>query len=174
MNTLAPADTPADLQALRELPLPAPVSYAPQTVGWIFVASLLVLIAIACAWLAWRRHEKSRYRREALAELARIEAKLVDELADEHTRATALAEIAPLIKRTALAAASRERVAALSGAAWLAYLKTSRDAFDDESGALLYTASYAPHAVLATVTRDKAERLARAARDWIEHHHVEV
>ncbi|SAK69226.1 hypothetical protein AWB78_02665 [Caballeronia calidae] len=169
-DVLVPHDTPAALQALRELPLPAPVSYAPQTIGWAFVALLLIVIALVVAWFAWRRHEKSRYRREALAELARIETKL----RDESTRAAALADIAPLIKRTALAAAPRGKVAALSGASWLAYLKKTHGAFDDESGALLYAASYAPAGQLAAITREKAERVARAARDWIEHHHVEA
>ncbi|SAK66759.1 DUF4381 domain-containing protein [Caballeronia ptereochthonis] len=169
-SSLAPHDTPAALQSLHELPLPAPVSYAPQTIGWVFVALLLGALALACAWIAWRRHEKSRYRREALAELARIEARL----SDEATRAAALAQIAPLVKRTALAAAPREQVAALSGASWLAYLRKTHTAFDDESGVLLYMASYAPDERLAAVTREKAERLAQAARNWIEHHHVEV
>ncbi|SAL42061.1 hypothetical protein AWB71_02178 [Caballeronia peredens] len=168
--SLVPADTPAALQSLHELPLPAPVSYAPQTIGWIFVALLFVAIALACAWHAWRRYDKSRYRREALAELARIEA----QLNDDATRAAALAQIAPLVKRAALAAAPRERVAALSGAAWLAYLRRTQGAFDDESGALLYEASYAPGEHLARVTRQQAEHLARAAREWIERHHVEV
>ncbi|WP_250516717.1 DUF4381 domain-containing protein [Caballeronia sp. INDeC2] len=165
-----PRDTPAALQSLRELPLPEPVSYAPQTIGWVFVALLLVVIVLAAAWLAWRRHERSRYRREALAELARIEAKL----GDEATRASALGEIAPLMKRTALAAAPREQVAALSGASWLAYLKKTHGAFDDESGALLYMASYAPRERLAAITRQQAQRLVQAARDWIGQHHVEV
>ncbi|SAL25437.1 hypothetical protein AWB74_01063 [Caballeronia arvi] len=158
------------LQSLRELPLPAPVSYAPQTIGWLIVALLIVVIALAVMWFAWKRHEKSRYRREALAELACIEMKL----RDEATRAMALAEIAPLIKRTALAAAPRSEVASLSGASWLAYLKKTHGAFDDESGALMYSASYAPHDRLAGVTPQQAQRLVQAARDWIGHHHVEV
>lgn len=169
-DALVPRDTPADLQSLHELPLPAPVSYAPQTIGWVFVAVLLIVIALACAWLAWRRHERSRYRREALAELARIEAKLNDESA----RGAALAAIAPLIKRTALAVAPREQVAALSGASWLAYLRRTHGAFDEESGALLYAATYAPREHLARITQQQAQRLVQAARDWIGHHHVEV
>ena len=158
------------LRSLRELPLPAPVSYAPRTIGWVFVAILLVAIALAVAWLAWRRHEKSRYRREALAELAHIEAKL----GDEATRADALAQIAPLIKRTALAAAPRTEVASLSGASWIAYLQKTHGAFDEASGALMYSASYAPRDHLAGVTLQEARRLVQAARDWIGHHHVDA
>jgi predicted negative regulator of RcsB-dependent stress response len=160
----------SDALALRELPLPAPVSYAPQTIGWAFVALLIVAIVLVAMWFAWKRHERSRYRREALVELKRIEARLNDEA----TRATALAQIAPLIKRTALAAAPRSEVASLSGASWLAYLNKTHDAFDDESGALMYSASYAPREHLARVTPQQAARLVQAARAWIGHHHVEV
>ena len=166
---LVPPDTPAALQSLRELPLPDAVSYAPQTIGWLFVALLLIGLMLALAWRAWRRYERARYRREALAELGRLEAKLNDDA----TRGAALAGIGPLIKRTALAAAPRAQVASLSGAAWLEYLRT-HGAFDDESGALLYTASYAPAARIATISPQQAQRLAQAARDWIESHHVEV
>lgn len=169
MSNLVPPDTSAALQPLRELPLPTAVSYAPQTIGWLFVAVLLIAVLGAFAWRAWRRYERARYRREALAELARLEANLNDDA----TRAAALAGIGPLIKRTALAAAPRAQVASLSGAAWLAYLRT-HGAFDDESGALLYTASYAPAARVATISPQQAQRLARAARGWIESHHVEI
>lgn len=169
-DALVPQDTPAALQSLRELPLPAPISYAPQRIGWVFVALLLLAIALVIAWLAWRRHEKSRYRREALAELARIEVRL----GDEATRASALADIAPLVKRTALAAAPRSEVASLSGPSWLAYLKRTHGSFDEATGALLYVASYAPRERLAGVTQQQAQRLVQAARDWIGHHHVEV
>jgi hypothetical protein len=169
VSSLMPQDTPAALQPLRELPLPAAVSYVPQTIGWLFVALLLIALLGAFAWRAWRRYERARYRREALAELARIEANLNDDA----TRAAALGRIGPLIKRTALAAAPREQVASLSGAAWLAYLRT-HGAFDDESGALLYTVSYAPASRIATISPQQAQRLAQAARGWIESHHVEV
>lgn len=168
-NNLVPLDTPAALQPLRELPLPATVSYAPQTIGWLFVAVLLIALLAAFAWRAWRRYQRARYRREALAELAHIEANLNDDA----TRTAALSGIGPLIKRTALAAAPRAQVASLSGTAWLDYLRT-HGPFDDESGALLYIASYAPAARVATISPQQAQRLARAARGWIESHHVEI
>jgi hypothetical protein len=166
--SLTPPNTPASLQALRELPLPAPVSYAPQTVGWLVVLILLAALALTFAWIARRRYERERYRREALDALAAIEAKF------ERDDMSALADIAPLMKRTALAIAPREHVASLSGASWLKYLKQTYHAFDTGSAALLYTASYAPREHLDAITREQASRLLKAARDWIEHHHVEV
>jgi hypothetical protein len=154
-----------DSLALKELPLPAPVSYAPQTIGWLIVLLLFVALGVLFAWIARRRYARARYRREALAALALIEAKF------ERDDVRALEDIAPLLKRTALAVASRERVASLSGAAWLAYLQSTYSAFDMQSGALLYTASYER---ADAITREQAARLIKTARDWIEHHHVEV
>jgi hypothetical protein len=182
----APADTPGVLQPLQELPLPAPVSWAPQTVGWVGVAALLLMVILCAAWAAWRRHVKRRYRRVALAQLARLEA----ELQDPAQRVAALAAIPPLIKRTSLAAAPREQVAALTGDAWLAFLKrTGQGAkrgnqrgneqntphgFDEDSGALLALVSYAPAERVAALSAAQASALVGAARDWIERHHVEV
>ncbi|MDE1180947.1 DUF4381 domain-containing protein [Paraburkholderia sp.] len=166
---LVPRDTPAALQPLRESPLPAPVSYAPQTIGWVLIGVVLIALLLALGWRGWRRYERARYRRDALAALDRID----ENLNDDATRAAALAEIAPLLKRTALASASRERVASLSGPAWLAFLR-AHGTFDADSGTLLYTASYATPDQRAAITPQAARRLAQAARSWIEHHHVEV
>jgi hypothetical protein len=167
---LAPADTPLALQPLQELPLPAPVSYVPQTPGWVIVALVLVMAAALIAWTMRRRYRRARYRRAALAELARIEA----DLHDATRRSDALAAIPALLKRTALAATSRERVAALSGADWLAFLQRTRGRFDERSGRLLATASYAPPGHLAAVSQLDADTLVSHARDWIQHHHVEI
>jgi hypothetical protein len=150
---------------LKELPLPAPVSYAPQTIGWLIVLLLCVALGVSFAWIARRRYARARYRREALAALEQIEAKF------ERDDMCALGDIAPLLKRTALAVAPRERVASLSGAAWLAYLQSTYSAFDTQSGALLYTSSYGR---IDEITHEQAARLLKTARDWIEHHHVEV
>jgi hypothetical protein len=173
-SALAPADTPGVLQPLQELPLPAPVSWTPQTVGWVGVAVVLLMAILCAAWAAWRRHVKRRYRRVALEQLARLEAKLQDPV----QRVAALAAIPPLIKRTSLAAAPRERVAALTGDAWLAFLKRTgpgaKHGFDEESGALLALVSYAPAERIAALSAAQATALVGAARDWIEHHHVEV
>ena len=169
-TALAPADTPGVLQPLQELPLPVPVSWAPQTVGWVGVAVVLVVALLCGAWAAWRRHIRRRYRRVALAQLARLEA----ELQAPAQRVAALAAIPPLIKRASLAAAPRERVAALTGDAWLTFLNRAHRSFDERSGALLFLISYAPSERIAAVSEHDAAALVNAARDWIEHHHVEI
>jgi hypothetical protein len=170
LTSLAPADTPAALKPLRELPLPEPVSWAPQTIGWAAVAVFLILAMLWAGWTGWRRYKRERYRRVALAELAEIEAAL----SDAQRRTAALAAIPSLIKRTSLAAASRERVAALSGDEWLAFLKRTRGRFDARSGALLTLVSYAPAEQAASITPLEVASLVSATRDWIQRHHVEI
>jgi hypothetical protein len=167
---LVPTDTPGVLQPLQELPLPAPVSWAPQTAGWWAVAFVLLAALAWCAWAAWRHHRKQRYRLVALAHLAQIEAALKNPA----QRLPALAAIPPLIKRTALAVAPRERVASLSGDEWLTFLERTRGRFDPRSGALLSLVSYAPAEQIAAVSEQEAQVLVRVTRDWIAHHHVEI
>jgi hypothetical protein len=170
VRSLAPADTPAALKPLQELPLPQPVSWAPQTIGWVAVAVLLIAVMLWAGWIGWRRYKRARYRRVALAELAEIEAALND----TQRRAAALAAIPSLLKRTSLAAAPRERVAALTGDEWLAFLKRTRGQFDARSGALLTLVSYAPADQVASITPREVETLVSVTRDWIQRHHVEI
>jgi hypothetical protein len=167
---LVPADTPGVLQPLQELPLPAPVSWAPQTAGWWVVGFVLLAALAWCAWAVWRHHRKQRYRRIALAHLEKIEAAL----RNPEERVSALAAIPPLIKRTSLAAAPRERVASLGGEEWLAFLAHTRGRFDQRSGALLSLVSYAPADQIAAVSEHDAQMLVSVTRDWIAHHHVEI
>lgn len=111
---LVPADTPGVLQPLQELPLPAPASWAPQTVGWWVVGFVLFAALAWCAWAAWRHHRKQRYRRVALAHLERIEAALKN----PEERVSALAAIrrsssAPHLRSRP--ASAWQRLAARSG-----------------------------------------------------------
>jgi hypothetical protein len=168
--SLRPADTPAALAALQELPLPEPVSWAPQTAGWLAVFGVLVAAALWVAWVGWRRHKRALYRRVALAELGEIEAALHDDT----RRTIALAAIPALIKRTSLAARPKEPVAALSGDEWLAFLKRTNGHFDQRSGALLTLISYAPAEQIAALPKNEVDTLLSATRDWIERHHVET
>lgn len=154
--------------------MPDAVSYVPQTIGWAIVALVLLVVLGMAIRLGWRRREKQRYRRDALAELASIQASLASAQTGHEQRATALAAIPRLIKRTALAVAPREQVAALTGGEWLAFLQRTHGRFDARSGALLALASYAPAEVVAAISDSDAAALIGHARDWIERHHVEV
>ncbi len=60
------------LDQLRELPLPAPVSYWPQTWGWAVLAALLLAGGGWAALAGWRRYRRNRYRRQGLAALTQL------------------------------------------------------------------------------------------------------
>jgi Domain of unknown function (DUF4381) len=176
-TSLVPAGSSGQLGSLQELPLPAAVSYAPQTIGWALIAAILLAAALLALWAVLRRRRRQRYRRLALKELAGIEASLSAGRAAGSSRVESLAAIPRLLKRTSLAAAPREQVAALSGDAWLAFLRRTqgtRGRFDETSAALLAVASYAPADRIEAISEIDAARLIEQARDWIEHHHVEI
>jgi hypothetical protein len=82
------------IEQLKEMALPAPVSYAPQTWGWWVLLAVLmgaVLLVGARRYWQWRR---DRYRREALVRLA--------ELQSSDDQISALRELPELLKRVAL------------------------------------------------------------------------
>jgi hypothetical protein len=150
---------PADLSGLREIPLPAPVSYAPRTVGWLIVG---VLLLAALVWALWRRHRRwvaNRYRRTALGELAAIERDL----------RTAPAALPALVKRTALVFTPREAIARLTDAEWLAFLDRTYPpgGFVAGPGRLLPVLAYAPPRDL---NDGQLRDVVALVRRWIEGH----
>lgn len=119
------------LDQLTEPSEPAPVSMAPATVGWVVLAVLLAALLIWLVVFAMRRYRRNAYRREALALLTRA--------GDDG------ASVAAILRRTALAAYPRDRVASLSGAEWLAFLDRTgggKTGFASGPGAALTAAPY--------------------------------
>ncbi|MCZ7463817.1 DUF4381 domain-containing protein [Rhizobium rhizogenes] len=167
-TTLDPTAATA-LRTMHDIVVPAPVSWFPQTWGW--AAVLVVLIVLLCMWAASaiRRYQRNAYRRKALEELqsAAVAAR------DETTRDRGLHMLATLLKRTALAAWPRKRVASLSGAAFISFLKNSVKATDTDGLAdLLDDREYRDTAALAGLPSEDCDRAFEAARWWIERHHV--
>ncbi|UAN03636.1 DUF4381 domain-containing protein [Achromobacter mucicolens] len=154
------------LDQLRELPLPAPVSYWPQTWGWLVVT---VVVALAAGWLAaraWRRWRRNRYRREALSELRQLEA-------DMGADPLAARALPSLLKRTALAAQGPGgRAAALSGETWVAWLASSGATLPGNGAHLLETLAYASNARVSALEPSDVRQLLVASRHWMERHHV--
>lgn len=153
------------LAGLQEIPLPAAVSYAPQTIGWVGVAVVLVA---AVVWWASRRRRRwvaNRYRREALAELATLEARM----AVPAERRAAVAAVPALLKRTALACEPRVDVAALSAAAWLAFLDRTfpPGGFVTGAGRWLPMLAYGYE---GRVADDDVRAVVALARRWIGEH----
>lgn len=134
---------------------PASISMVPQTAGWMV---LVVLSALAAAYGLYRYldyRKRNAYRRQALSAL--------------QTTGADAAEIAIVLRRTALAAYPRESVAGLSGEAWLNFLDRTgeTDVFSTGVGRMLATAPY-------QVSTQADPALAKVARDWISRHRVET
>ncbi|QIG47111.1 DUF4381 domain-containing protein [Nordella sp. HKS 07] len=173
MEQTAPGPDPLTrlaLEKLNDIVLPEPISWMPQTWGWLALAFLLLLLI---AWTLLRRHRRyvaNRYRREALAELARLETTL----SGDHGRAEAVAGIAELLKRVALRAWPRTATASLSGKAWVDFLKQNDggELSAPPASRLLDDLEYHAPGDLSAIAESDARRFAAAARRWIERHHV--
>jgi Domain of unknown function (DUF4381) len=164
MNTPAPS-----IEQLKELALPAPVSYMPQTWGWV---ALLVIVLLVVALWAARRHwqwRQDRYRREALARLAQLERALNE----DNGQIPALRELPELLKRVALSMPGQPAVATLSGDAWQQFLASrSREALPTDFSQQLARLAYGPDAQLRELSAAQRQQLLSQCRQWVEHHHV--
>jgi hypothetical protein len=155
-----PGDNLVDLLAqLGDIAAPPPVSMLPATWGWAVLAAL-VLALLALGLRVWLRHYRATaYRRAALAELRGHAPALTA------NDPVALARLATLLRRTALAAFPRPEVATLAGPDWLAFLARTGADFGPAGPALAAAPYTTPPAF------DGAAALA-AARRWIRHHHA--
>lgn len=143
---------------LEHLAEPAPVPAWPPAPGWLVLAALLVVALCVFAWKRWRRWQRNRYRREALAGLRACRSLGVEQQP---------AELARLLKITALTAFPRQEVAALSGDAWLDWLARHGPGFSDESRGLLAQGQYR---VGSSDVSDAIDTLARECESWVRGH----
>ncbi len=173
MNPSKPPALDAAAQAaiakLADIAVPEPTPWTPQTWGWAVVAALALGAAVWLIVRAVRRRRANRYRVEALADLAALESRLPDAA----SRPAAMAEIPPLLKRVALAAWPRPDVAALSGDAWVAFLRAhaGRAGLPDAASAFVKDQQYRAHA-LDAISSDDARLVVDQVRRWIEGHRV--
>ncbi|WP_455805400.1 DUF4381 domain-containing protein [Pseudomonas fluorescens] len=156
---------------LKELALPSPVSYSPQTWGWWLLLAILLLAAALIGtrrYIQWRR---DRYRREALTHLAQLRTHS-DEL-------HALRELPELLKRVALSMqgpkfkAGSAAPAQLGNSEWQTFLQAHVDQqLPDEFAQQLATLAYAPDATLLALPAPRRDVLFDTCRLWVERHHV--
>jgi hypothetical protein len=165
-STMVQSTNADPVAGLIDIPLPQPISLWPQT--WLSRIAIVVLFAAAVAALLWLAHywRVNRYRREALSELDRIERAFVGHSAPSELAA----QLSVLVRRTALAAFPRERVASLAGSAWLAFLDDTcgEHEFSRGIGRLLVSA---PYDRIAPTDR-QVSSLVDLTRHWIRTHHV--
>lgn len=186
------------IEQLKELALPSPVSYAPQTWGWWVLLAVLigaVLLVGARRYWQWRR---DRYRREALVRLAQLQ-QYGDDL-------NALRELPELLKRVAISMPNATAVgagvpamrpspsklvsvdqtlsranplppgpAALGKEDWQAFLQRhSAQPLPPDFSQQLAQLAYAPDAALRALPHEQRQQLFNTCKHWVEHHHVAV
>ncbi|HMO28917.1 DUF4381 domain-containing protein [Enterovirga sp.] len=151
---------PGDLAHLRDLALPAPISFWPPAAGtWIVVAAGLAVLGIVL-WRARRHYHAMAYRRAAIAELGEIAAAGGPDMAGR---------LSAVMKRVAMVEYGRERVASLTGKVWLDFVAETASGADTMAlRRFLATSCIAPR------MPSPAERrfLAAQASGWVRAHRV--
>ena len=113
---------PELMELMHGLAMPEVVSWLPGTPGWWVLLAWLAGVGAIVLRQTILHRRRNEYRRQAEEALLAIGEQASDAPLE------AAGRIANLVKRTALAAYPRRRVAALYGAEWAAFLKeTSRD-----------------------------------------------
>jgi len=162
---------PYSLDKLHDIVQPVAVSWWPPAAGlWILLALLLVwCVAIGVRFTI--RYSRNTYRREALVLLRDIEPRLQP----AETRNSALGELATLLKRVALNAYSRNKVAQLSGKRWLAFLDHSgnTDQFSRGAAAVIAEVTWQPQAG-SNLSDQELKQISDAAHHWISQHSREA
>ncbi|MDZ7750273.1 MAG: DUF4381 domain-containing protein [Gammaproteobacteria bacterium] len=148
------------LAELRDIHLPDPVSWWPPAPGWWLLA-LVVLVALGLASWALRRYLKRRRRSRRV--LAEVDALAAAYRRDGDTQALC-SGLSLVLKRAALAAWPRQRVAGLTGTAWLEFLDATggAGAFAHGPGQALASAGYGGAAAV------DGEALEALVRRWIK------
>lgn len=142
----------ASLDRLHDIVLPPPVPWWPLAPGWYVLGVVVLLLLLALAFRAWLRRRRTAYRREALRSLR---------------TANDVAEIAMLLRRTALAEFPREEIAVLHGDAWADWLSArSREPMPPLLRGQLTTGAYS-----ADATTNLEALRAWTAR-WIASHNA--
>lgn len=148
---------PQLLDRLHGLVMPEPVSWLPATPGWWVLMAWLLAGSLLSAIRYRQYRQMNRYRQDALRALQAI---------DPQTSPTAAEQIAAILKRTALSAFPRERVASLHGADWADFLNetSGNDPVVRSAAADIARAAYDP-SVEPAVLLPAAERWIRKHRD---------
>ncbi|VAW90357.1 FIG00657500: hypothetical protein [hydrothermal vent metagenome] len=127
---------------LRDIHLPAAISWWPPAPGWWLLLAL-VLVVVLLAWWWQRRKAALRVRVAALAEWQA----LMEAFQQEQNVNQLVQGLSVLLRRVSLSYDPREAVAALSGEAWLRYLDNRHslsqpNSFSEGVGRLLLTGPY--------------------------------
>jgi hypothetical protein len=86
--------------------------------------------------------------------------------------ARALPDLLKRVGLSSVAAADRDRVGALQGAEWVAFMDAGVAVFPPDAAVLLRALAYAPPETLRAIDPARVRTLFAASRQWMERHHV--
>jgi hypothetical protein len=185
------------IDQLKEMALPEPVSYVPQTWGWWVLLALLIVALVVTGARRYWQWRRDRYRREALLRL--------EELQQRSNDLSALRELPELLKRVAISMPNAKPVgagllakrplhsklmstertssrasplpqgspAALGKEDWQAFLQRhSKQPLPADFSQQLSLLAYAPDATLRALPPDQRQQLFNTCKTWVERHHV--
>ncbi|WP_347912307.1 DUF4381 domain-containing protein [Pseudomonas grandcourensis] len=185
------------IDQLKDMALPAPVSYAPQTWGWWALLALLIVTLVVTSARRYWQWRRDRYRREALVRL--------EELQQRSNDLSALRELPELLKRVAISMPNAKPVgasllamasgqststlnvtpssranslpqgnpAALGKEDWQAFLQRhSKQPLPADFSQQLSLLAYAPDAALRAMPVEQRQQLFSTCKTWVERHHV--
>jgi hypothetical protein len=148
---------------LRDVHLPAEVSWWPPAIGWWLLAVLIPVILFV-AYRAYKRLSRKNTLKRAL----KTARKHLDVIERDKTMSGTqkICELSVLIRRVAISVAPRTEVASLTGRAWLAFLDNGlKDGpFSKGIGRLLIEAPYRN----TPPTDSEVARLISLCRDWLK------
>ena len=148
-----PLDVP-----LRDIHLPAPVSWWPPAPGWWLLLLIAVVLTLGCIF--WQRHRAALRRRPLY--LARRELEILGASIGTTDNPQKLArDLSALLRRVSVAVFPRSEVASLTGDAWPRFLDEAaqQPLFMKGPGRCLVEAPYRPDAKLdSNAALDLCER----------------
>lgn len=148
-----------ELEKLKDIRLPAEISWWPLATGWWVLIACVCVIALAA--IAWSVHRRRTLRFRALRELSRMRSD--SDLGREPVRLAERIEI--LLKRIVLEQDKRHALAASHGENWMKNLVGEPGGMPADIARFITVAPYVASAAPAGAPRPEA--LINAAERWI-------
>lgn len=159
----------SDLTQLRDIHLPASISWWPLAPGWYLLALIIALLCLMLGFLLHRQYSNGRAKHEALRTLAMYQ----QEYKREANSQLFSSQISELLRRVALAYYPRVDVAGLHGDLWINFLNTTIKGVNFNSVRThLLELPYRPHGrddvrLGLSADYDRIQPLFSMARKWI-------
>lgn len=150
------------LENIVETQAPAKISWLPQTVGWQFVAIILVLLLGYKSYRQYKNYQRDAYRRHALRWI--INCQQSDDIA-------LYKQLPSLLRQTALNAFERSDITQLNGSNWEHWLdqQCQQTSFTTSCPTLLHQLAFKP-ITTKNFDANKKQLLITQITLWVKHH----